>query len=469
MKMKKREWNLNSRVNVCWFKFYAEQVGCPQGADFDTQLKYLRDYFYGLTKQTFDYWWDSIIHYRDTNIDDLWGKSSEKPHAHLLTVSCRRQSSNNKLIPHRISTLINSLGLNYRPEDDIMMSRGGIIPLSYQKNEHIRSMVYHTHETVEAQETIGKELYDRSERYTNIPSDVLDEWYEYYFKFMNMSKRHDVELPTKAKISDYMDYAFDLGFHCDDLDDFLNSIPRHHLLANGVINSIRFMYEQGVTQFLKSPAAKHLIRCCIYIQGEANTGKTHTTNLTFEELKIPCVNIDGSDSGRFDNVTPSVKALLFNDTSVPNILNLADNKAVALYRRNRNNPIFCGNYIVITSNLSFNDFLAKYAYQFAQRKAISSRFYVVELDPYTSTLNVIDRSTRGLPDEISERDKLFDTFKETFERLHLPYQQTPPPVVAPPNPFIYTPSEPLMSKYTPENTYDPSKPITAGIHDPETW
>lgn len=68
------------------------------------------------------------------------------------------------------------------------------------------------------------------------------------------------------------------------------------------------------------------------------------------------LSVGGGGSGKFDNLRPDHDCIIIDDDVCPNMLNMCDNKICHAYRRNKNNPVWAGGFLIITSNLDFEEF-----------------------------------------------------------------------------------------------------------------
>ena len=133
-----------------------------------------------------------------------------------------------------------------------------------------------------------------------------------------------------------------------------NELP-FKIRSNAKMKTVKESYQRGVDRRIAEN--REVLRVCIFIKGEPNTGKTYTSLAALAGKRI--YKIDGGGSGKFDNLRPDREAIVISDEVCPNLLNMADNYICKAYRRQNNNPAWAGNYFVVTSNLSFDDWVVQ--------------------------------------------------------------------------------------------------------------
>lgn len=142
-----------------------------------------------------------------------------------------------------------------------------------------------------------------------------------------------------------------------------------------------------------------MVRLCIFISGPPNTGKTYAA-----EHSVPGshLRVGGGGTGKFDNLSPSTNAIIVDDDVCDkNLLILTDNYNCRIYKRGKDNPLWTGNYFIVTSNSTFDEWLYKCGVDSDEWDAIHSRFYICEIaekDGY-SYLKCTQCSKRGTQEE----------------------------------------------------------------------
>ena len=88
-----------------------------------------------------------------------------------------------------------------------------------------------------------------------------------------------------------------------------------------------------------------------------------------------------------------------------------------VYRRNRNNPYWCGNYLIVTGNLSFEEWVKSCGIKSQKHiDALISRFYICHIEKsFGNKILFCDSpSTRGMAETQAERLERFIIFCERF-------------------------------------------------------
>lgn len=401
------------------------------------------------------YWIHSIVHDSDSHKPEIkkpskkakeeekqeyiskqiyyfWNPELEKIHIHVELIT---KSGN----PTDINTMFNYLakfGLKIRKEaDTIGLMSGWIQKLNMRNKAHIAMMVYHTHETEQAV-LDGKHKYDRSEVYTNIPENVLKNWYDIYFNTMQKSE--------KASEFDYAKKAYQLGRNIKTEKKGFTEFWRPENIPEIICSDSKKRqyalqrYMDGLTDFNKDPEKDSgILRCSIFIGGEGQLGKSVTSALTLRKLGFSVFEV-GNGTGKFDELLPSYDAIVADDTSFPAIFDLGDNKIAKLTKRHSGNPLFFGQWVIITYNGTFWDYLdncysnANWYGNPSSMDALHSRFYCLDVDTKNHNRLYLDLAHnckdsnglphfRGNPDELAARNQMLYTFMTVYNELILNY------------------------------------------------
>ena len=97
---------------------------------------------------------------------------------------------------------------------------------------------------------------------------------------------------------------------------------------------------------------------------------------------------------------------------------MSDNYMCSAYRRNSNNPYWCGEYFIITSNKTFDEYMDDCKISERHYGPLKSRFYICEVcgcvgeDFYH--LSCKSPSKRGTLEEQEKRLKMFMDFRKAF-------------------------------------------------------
>lgn len=386
---------------------------------------------------------EAICHDKDevANPDDMFAPSIVKPHFHVII----RDANNNRFF---VETVLKALGLNYQKEDSELFYEHGCTTVA----DFNAYSVYLTHETEQAKKD-GKELYDLSEVMTNMPLDELKDIRAGYQR-----------LQPKAKLStsDWLKLADEATKLARDMGDFeewshetLNFVQRSetkfkhlHELYNKVLNDT---VEQ----------APDLTRCCILISGKANDGKSYTTRHALQAMGETIYNAR-SGSGKYDGLTSRATAMVFDDRRITDALKVTDNCATVVHGRGTgNDKPWLGHYVVVTTNLTPEEFFKSQVMNNSEVPAIATRFYVSKLiydENRNGRLYATDYGIRGMYDDVSGRHELYEKFADSFNKTikgYHPLTREEAPKLAP----EYVASSTSETILDPINCLDPMEEI----------
>ena len=71
--------------------------------------------------------------------------------------------------------------------------------------------------------------------------------------------------------------------------------------------------------------------------------------------------------------------IIIDDDVCPNLLNMTDNYICRAYKRQSNNPAWTGKYFIVTSNYTFDEWIAMCKLGEKHYEAAHSRFYICEI------------------------------------------------------------------------------------------
>lgn len=389
-------------------KVHAVAIKC-----YDEQLPHGRDYTFNAIRQTDKSQFQvlAIVHDRDTVTAGIWIESAIKPHLHIIVRCVDRK----KRI--RVRTIMECLGIVFRPGlDDIIWQEHGVETIG----NFTGYAMYLTHETKEAIDD-AKELYSIDELISNLTKDEIIHIREGYIRVS--VNAHKV---TSDELAALDQDAYNLGYALKNFAQWYDAQP-FTVRSNAKIKTIRESYERGVEARLEEGRA--ITRLCIYIQGPPNSGKTYATLAALDGRQI--LTVGGGGTGKFDRLRPDHDAIVIDDDVCPNLLNMTDNYICRAYKRNSNNPAWAGRYFIVTSNLSFAEWLENCGIRIQDKlrnpsthyTAMWSRFYICEIR-YTDSvahLALVSSSTRGSSTEQFERAKMFVEFAESFNHTIASY------------------------------------------------
>ena len=399
MAKKRHRYTMDSSVRTLSIKCYAEQLkgGWKQVSDCIRKVDKKVMYAVG------------ICHDKDFAHDDIWESAKEKPHYHIIVkVLNGKQKS--------VGCILHILGVEYRKGlDDVLWDNHGVETVK----DFSAMLKYLTHETEQA-ELDGKTIYPIEELVSNISLEEITHIRKGYSSTKGMSKKI-----TLDDLSTLDNCAYSLGHELGDFDTWYGLLD-FPVRSHTKMKTIEESYYRGVM----SRVSEHteMVRLCIFIKGEPNSGKTYSAEKALSEYHV--MKVSGGGSGKFDYVKPFTDAIIIDDDICPNLLNLSDNYMTFIYRRNRHNPVWAGKFLVVTSNLYFDDWLKECGISQSKHfEALKSRFYICAIDTTDEGkrfLKCISPSKRGDKGVQEERKKLYAEFREKFNASQAKYTSSEP-------------------------------------------
>lgn len=397
--------SIASRSTTLAAKFYHEQLEDGDETAFFNRVK-------NIDKSR--YYVMAIKHDEDEETDGVWDVAKEKPHFHLII---KAKDSHDVF---RVKDMLAKLGIIFRPDLDTTLLENRALETVGNYSAYA---MYLTHDTPQAQ-LENKYPYAVGRVVSNLTPDEVQQIRD------GFTRTYEHKKLTPDELAGLDAYAFELGKRLGDFAEWYNGLNFAER-SSAKMRTIKESYFRGVEDRLRADA--YMLRCCIYIHGDGNTGKTYTSEKTMREMGRAVLSVGGGGSGKFDNLLPSHGCILVDDDICPNLLNMADNKLCHAYKRQQNNPVWAGDYLIITSNLSFEDFCERcglkvkdlrgnYTKQF---EALKTRFFFCEMMRRENSLRLVCReaSTRGTPEEQRKRGEMFREFWARFNELIKDYKQ----------------------------------------------
>lgn len=347
----------------------------------------------------------AIKHDRDAYSDGIWKVATEKPHYHIIV----RCTDHKKRV--RVGTVMRCLGIYFRPGvDDVLWINHGVETIG----SFAGYATYLTHETDDAIRD-GKELYDISEIVSNLSPEGIKQVREGYVR---VSEQRKVTLDELIKLDKE---AYQRGYDLQSFDSWYGSLP-FNVRSNAKMKTVQESYYRGVR--VRVEEQPEVLRLCVFIEGEHNTGKTYAARAALEGKRV--LTIEGGGSGKFDKLSADHDAILVSDDVVPNLLNLTDNYICQAYRRQRDNPAWTGQYFIVTSNLTFDEWLAECGITKREHiQAMRSRFFICALKhdkTHVTSLSLSQASERGSIEEQKKRLEMFGEFRQKFNETIAQYK-----------------------------------------------
>lgn len=305
----------------------------------DNTFGFLFDKFKEVVKNFSDeFYVVGIIHDKDEVADpeDYFKLSSIKPHCHLV-IKCKDKDKTFK-----VNSMLKKLGIYYRRYIDNELWGYSVAPCG----NFASSVAYLTHETYQAMAD-GKYIYDREEIFSNCDTSVIDGLRD----GLNGSHRNSRVSPEVLEIWD--GHFYDRGYDLKDFDTLYDSL-NFDLRSHSKIKTIKESYYRGIEARLKVDPPK-INRVCLFIEGPPDTGKTYAMREASKQLGFKTYFISGGGTGKFDDLSITDQAIIIDDTTCPNLLNMTDSRITKAYRRNSNNPYWTGEVFIVTSNKNLLD------------------------------------------------------------------------------------------------------------------
>lgn len=421
-----------SECKTLALKVYEEQL--PEGVGIADCIVKLKTRINGISKS--DYQVLAILHDADYNRDDIKNPTPEKPHIHIIIRSCKKNKSDGRVHGVRVRTILNMLGIEFRDEDESLWRNHGVESV-YNFSKY---SLYLTHDTEDAEHD-GKHKYDVAAIISNLTPEEVDQVRAGYLRVSNSAGK-----VTYSDMAELDKLAEQAGYDLLDFDEWKRSYSLA-IRSNNKMRVVKESYEHGVKRRMEEMGEVN--RICIFIQGAPNSGKTTTSEMALRAIGIrEVLKVGGGGSGKFDDLKPTTQAILVDDDVVPSILAMTDNKIRKAYRRQSNNPYWAGQWYVVTSNLSFKDWLEacniktqnyvvvnattrrpgeppEREYRDSPHyKACLSRFFVCHLeDRGGHTVLYCDTwADRGTPAQQLERKQKYIDFRNAFNSAIYDYQ-----------------------------------------------
>lgn len=353
----------------------------------------------------------AICHNRDLIGDDIWEPSIEKPHYHIIV-----RIMNGKTM--RVQQILGTLGIVFRKElDENLWKEHGVETCA----DFTDMTMYLPHWTEQA-ELDGKERYELEELVSNLTIEEIKQIMEGYTRVSDSQEK-----VTPRKLAELDKDAYNLGRNFGDFEAWYGSQP-FSIRSQAKMRTIKESYERGINERVDSDET--VARLCVFIQSEKNKGKTTAARHALKRLGKRYLDVSSGETGRFDDLKVTHDAIIVDDDKCGrHILNLADSKYTRVYRRNKNNPVWAGDYFIVTSNLSFERWIEECGiHDKAQVEAARSRFYVCKLMEVEELNRDIlwceSQADRGGDDYLEKLDMKFVWFKEFFDESLMEYAKT---------------------------------------------
>lgn len=376
-KKKAKFLTMKSQVRMISIKCYDEQL--PNGWE-ETSRK--------IKQIAKDEWIViAIKHDRDSVTDEVWAPPLEKAHYHIIVKFVNGEHP-------RVKNILEALGVVYRPlEDETLWKNHGVEPIE----EWVSMVTYLPHLTDDAIRE-GKYKYPLEEIVSNLSVIEIEDIMSNYI--------HKVK-DTDIKALDREAYEKGYSLSCD-FEDWYNSLD-FEIRRKGDMKIIKDTFYYGVQK--RVDESMEITRLCVYIQGDSNIGKTNATKKALGEMR--CL-IPSPGTGKFDRLKPTTQAIILDDDVCPDLLQMTDNYVCMAHRRNKHDQAWMGDYFIVTSNTSFDEWLKASGIEKEEHiKAMKTRFYICFV--CDKMLVCESKCTRGTKEKLAKRDNMYREFKNKFD------------------------------------------------------
>lgn len=341
---RKRQITLKSDVRGLFLTVYEENF--PDGVE--NVKRYVMDY----DKKTGQVFF--ICHTGEFGEKDFFHPVEEKDHFHILI---RFVNGKHK----RVETILHELGIVFREvEDKNRVEHGEAICVP---DDFMNCFMYLMHESASCK--------NKSRRYTledltsNLTLEELGVVKDGYISPEKM-KISDKEMEEIDRI------CFQWGYDLKNFSDLYDSFS-YKIRKNAGMRVCKESYYRGIERRISDNAENHVLinRMNVYLWGGSNKGKTYACEDYFRKY----YEVDGGGTGKFDKLKCSDNTIIINDDTCPNLMNMSDNKICQAYKRMKDNPYWCGENLIISGNLTFEEFIEGFSDD--HKKALRNRFFVV--------------------------------------------------------------------------------------------
>jgi len=349
-----------------------------------------------------------ICHDEDETYEEgsIWLAAVKKRHFHIV-VKLIKRGKDGRIIQQEVMTILNKLGIYFRPgEDDKLWIERGIERI----DDYVRSITYLPHWTEDARRE-SKHEYEMKDIVSNLDEAELRQIMDGYINPSEANRK-----VSNAHMEDLKKIAEQKGYALESLEDWLQTLSIAEL-SSSKLKPVKDAYWYQAQRRIEE--SKDMLRLCVYIQGEHNVGKSYNSFRALQKLGYKVFTVDSGDSntGKFDALKAEHTAMLVDDATIKDVLSMSDNRICTVYRRNRNNPFWAGEILIVTNNKSFEEWAKQCGVSDEQMEAARSRFYLCHIkNKYDRAILICDEpSTRGTRKNQEARRELFEKFQDLMD------------------------------------------------------
>ena len=292
-------------------------------------LKKCKEKLQKIADQNKDFWkMNDICHDSDMTVDkhDKTKIVHKKDHFHIVIWRVDEKR-------FRVDQAVRALGLHFDGVRDAnLMDKG-----AFQSVRNLKHALKYELHTTKKSQLDGKYQYSVNDLITNLSTDEIKNIYQAEVK----DELSDDDWDELRKM------AYKCGENLHDFGKFANEHFNTRQQAQAPFRVVKKAYDEGLKHGI--PKCPDLPRLSIIISGDGNVGKSFNTKLACKDMKLNvCEAVFGS--GKYDNLTAGDDVLLFDDTYASQLLEVSDNRPVAVRRRNTNNSPWVGRYMIVLTN-----------------------------------------------------------------------------------------------------------------------
>ena len=325
-----------------------------------------------------------------------WQPSWVKRHFHVVV-----RGGDHSIKP-RVGATLRKLGIKFREgEDDWMLDAHGIESIG-QLPDYISFLLHRPGYPGD-----GDTPYAVSALISNQPKEELE-------VLCGLVAGGPDRKPDSEMMDHLRDEARKLGRGFGNFVEWCDGLPFDFDQKTKMAKDLRKHYDLGVNDRCKED--ENVVRLSVFISGPPNTGKSTSAVTALDVPNDRILRIAGAGRGRFDNLRPWTKAIIVDDDTIPNLLNMADNRITSPYSRVKNN-LWAGEYLIVTYNAGFDAWLAKCAIKDDQIAAARDRFYICSIKGTGRDRHLALESECSRGNEQTQRRRLemFRIFQKNFD------------------------------------------------------
>lgn len=375
-------------------------------------LKKCKEKLQKIADENRDFWkMNDICHDSDMTVDkhDKTKIVHKKDHFHIVIWRVDEKR-------FRVDQAVRVLGLHFDGVRDAnLMDKG-----AFQSVRNLKHALKYELHTTKKSQLDGKYQYSVNDLITNLSTDEIKNIYQAEVK----DELSDDDWDELRKM------AYSCGENLHDFDHFADTHFNTRQQAQAPFRIVRKAYDEGLKRGISR--AVDYPRLSIIIHGDGNLGKSYGTKLAFKQMGLNVCEAQAG-TGKYDDLHATDDALIFDDVNASQLLEVSDNRPVALHRRNSNSSPWLGKYLVVLTNREPEEWLLTSSGMPTENKqvrsdykkkfdALKQRFYFCHVEwcefkaPTFDRTNdvshdahvVIDKKEeRGLDEDIEIHDKMY--------------------------------------------------------------